>query len=488
MSRSSKVSAGLQELLEKKTVSPDTLRTMVLQFVRKEHCGKPELARFRASYLGGSLEVDQEKDVSVEAMVDDLISLKYSSVDKTRNSRKNSTVNGQARDSHSNPAELPTARKNTKRVEEDDQTDLGKDNDSAILTEKDAPRARGSEKQVIRDADVVATTTTGVQKHASGRVPVTQATLQPMEEFKQMQQSFQQMRAAFLECQVAMADQEQRYLRKMQEVARKVDDLTMTLTTVRREAKETEEKLTKKVKDLTSRLGEVSAQLKTQQHLAKPCNPTGLSQSPVENTTFPSPTAENAGHGVQSDNPSNTEEDAAEISVWTTVQPKPRRQPHVKPQSVQNNCETLPTVNIDDQPINSSASSKSANQTGPVKKPSNSRQQLTQAKKSSTFPTSNGLRGARTIRKTVFFLGGISPECSADDITTYCSERGIMVSACRLLESRLFGTKSARLSVSQADALKENILGESFWPENITIRPWHFPNTADPSPNASQTQ
>ena len=80
----SKVTAGLQTLLEKRALSPDTRRDMVLQFVRKEHCGRTDLARFRAQHFGGNPDVDPELDVSVEEMVDDLMRLHYSDANRDR--------------------------------------------------------------------------------------------------------------------------------------------------------------------------------------------------------------------------------------------------------------------------------------------------------------------------------------------------------------------------------------------------------------------
>ena len=55
--------------------------------------------------------------------------------------------------------------------------------------------------------------------------------------------------------------------------------------------------------------------------------------------------------------------------------------------------------------------------------------------------------------------------------TKYCRSKNVRVSSCRFLKSKLFGTKSARLSVSVEDAEAANILDEEFWPDNITARP-----------------
>ena len=89
------------------------------------------------------------------------------------------------------------------------------------------------------------------------------------------------------------------------------------------------------------------------------------------------------------------------------------------------------------------------------------------------------LRGSGQIRRAVYYLRGISPECTAVDIQRYCDQRRIRVSSCRILPTRRFGTNAARLSVAQIDAEKEGIMSEDFWPEHITIRPWVFPEEGE---------
>ena len=89
------------------------------------------------------------------------------------------------------------------------------------------------------------------------------------------------------------------------------------------------------------------------------------------------------------------------------------------------------------------------------------------------------LRGSGQIRRAVYYLRGISPECTAVDIQRYCDQRRIRVSSCRILQTRRFGTNVARLSVAQIDAEKEGMMSENFWPEHITIRPWVFPEEGE---------
>ena len=73
----SSVASGLRDLLEKWTISDDDPRNMLLRFVKNKHCGRAELARFRGSlFETGRSEVDSSRDVSVKAIVDDLLRLR----------------------------------------------------------------------------------------------------------------------------------------------------------------------------------------------------------------------------------------------------------------------------------------------------------------------------------------------------------------------------------------------------------------------------
>ena len=73
----SSVASGLRDLLKKKTISDNDLRNMLLRFVKSKDCGRAKLALFRGSFFEtGRSEVDSSWDVSVEAIVDDLLRLR----------------------------------------------------------------------------------------------------------------------------------------------------------------------------------------------------------------------------------------------------------------------------------------------------------------------------------------------------------------------------------------------------------------------------
>ena len=104
-------------------------------------------------------------------------------------------------------------------------------------------------------------------------------------------------------------------------------------------------------------------------------------------------------------------------------------------------------------------------------------------KKSSRGPSPDStrrqseLKGAMRIKKSVFYISGIDVSCPEDTLVDYCLNRQVRVASCGFLNSKHFGTKSARLVVSADDAEATNIVNESFWPENIRARPWKFPET-----------
>ncbi len=85
------------------------------------------------------------------------------------------------------------------------------------------------------------------------------------------------------------------------------------------------------------------------------------------------------------------------------------------------------------------------------------------------------LLGAKRVKKQVFYLGGVSLECSAEDITSFCSSHCTLLD-CRMMPSRRTGTLSARLIVSSDDS---DVMQSIDWPEHVYLRKWKF----DTSPN-----
>ena len=81
---------------------------------------------------------------------------------------------------------------------------------------------------------------------------------------------------------------------------------------------------------------------------------------------------------------------------------------------------------------------------------------------------SRGLRGAQKAPVKVFHLSGIDLDCTADDVLTYCREKGVLATACYLLPRRVrHSTQIAKLFASSADVQKPE-----FWPDFVSCRPW----------------
>ena len=86
----------------------------------------------------------------------------------------------------------------------------------------------------------------------------------------------------------------------------------------------------------------------------------------------------------------------------------------------------------------------------------------------------NILTGVEKVTKSVFYVGNVNMECSANAITDWCKDREVEVLNCSISESRTFGTAYAQLTVPATDEGK--ILSTGFWPATIshTVRKWRF--------------
>ena len=80
------------------------------------------------------------------------------------------------------------------------------------------------------------------------------------------------------------------------------------------------------------------------------------------------------------------------------------------------------------------------------------------------------LLGAKRVKKQVFFVGGINPECTSEDIKNFCQPHCQLIE-CRMIPSRMYGTQSARLVVAESDG---QLLETFSWPAYCYIRPWKF--------------
>ena len=92
------------------------------------------------------------------------------------------------------------------------------------------------------------------------------------------------------------------------------------------------------------------------------------------------------------------------------------------------------------------------------------------------------LLGAERIIKAVYYLGGISPNCAADDIVSFCRPYCNILD-CRILSSKRTGTQAARLVIDKRTC---STLEKVEWPEHVFLQRWSFPviNATEGNPKA----
>ena len=92
------------------------------------------------------------------------------------------------------------------------------------------------------------------------------------------------------------------------------------------------------------------------------------------------------------------------------------------------------------------------------------------------------LCGAQKITRSVFYVGGMNPQCTAEDLRSFCSEF-LEVIDCRVMPSSRYGTVAARLVVRSEDAHKAESIN---WPDHVFARPWKFSPTNNRTPSDRQ--
>ena len=112
----------------------------------------------------------------------------------------------------------------------------------------------------------------------------------------------------------------------------------------------------------------------------------------------------------------------------------------------------------------SSLLSRSSRQNGP-KTSGNfnaSRKNLIMGKKKNSSGIGGGLK--------IFdiYVGGCNPDCTEENITSYCRENGISIKKCEGLSSTHEWSKSFKVSSTLED--REKLLDGEFWPEGVHVR------------------
>ena len=85
------------------------------------------------------------------------------------------------------------------------------------------------------------------------------------------------------------------------------------------------------------------------------------------------------------------------------------------------------------------------------------------------FPPATHL-GVPRIRRRAFYVGGIDPECCAEDLQDFCKDVCPLM-GCRVMPSRRTGTRCAYIEV---DETKVETFRSIIWPENLYARDWGF--------------
>ena len=91
------------------------------------------------------------------------------------------------------------------------------------------------------------------------------------------------------------------------------------------------------------------------------------------------------------------------------------------------------------------------------------------------------LPGAQQISKRMFYVGGISPECSSEDFRSFC-EKHCQVIQWHVMSSSRYGTVSARLVVPAEDGPKIEAV---WWPDHVFAQPWRFTMSSSPTGTVS---
>ena len=93
-----------------------------------------------------------------------------------------------------------------------------------------------------------------------------------------------------------------------------------------------------------------------------------------------------------------------------------------------------------------------------------------------------GLTGAKRAVCKAYHLSNVSPDSSDEDMVAYCRSRGVTVTGCYLIRTRVWGTRS--MKVFAESTAETTILHEQFWPEHVCCRLW---TTLPPRASGSAT-
>lgn len=282
------------------------------------------------------------------------------------------------------------------------------------------------------------------------------------------------------------ADRENRLTRKIKELHTQVNDLTSALQEEKLSNEAREQRLTKQLNDLKSRL------LSNPTCPAKNNQPRNDKEKSNQKNSRPQEFREPVVvPGMPASNDVDKVTDQVRIALSSTPPQELRESAAVPCMPASHDVDQvteqvripLSTV-LNDHPSYATAATihttSAQNRTVPNKPKRTSTtlphdQWKTQQKKRVTVADQEKkplgkLVGAPRVRKKVYYVGGIDPACTAEDLTQYC-EDSCPILDCRLMPSRRSGTWSAYVQVAEDLSHRFDSIN---WPENMYARPWTF--------------
>lgn len=490
--------AALLRIIAKCALDEDQLVAEALASARFARMSVASVLKIRDDLHGPH---PPEAAASVEAAVRDLVRcamLDRSSISPDSPAAKQGAVCvGEGPDGEDVFVQPGTTDTSLSVVDLDFSMDLDSVTDTPPAPNSDIIISTGRDCCDTQNVDVATQT---VPRPSSSCDASTQATLLPTaEDFSRLVASFKKLHAAFSEFLVASADREVQYVRKISHLSKQVEELQTGLQEARQEVKLTEQHLSSKVQGLSTRLGDLSASFKASNQRNPPAPSAEDKQHPRQQPATREQYHQSGEHQQASSERQGPGEDHSFNSgQQTTAPPQPtegfakrtssdasravQQGTHRSAESVNLAAAVSPPPRCSDCPSQQStvydrldpAPAEAESQWITV--PASSHRAHGRVDGSHKPP--KALTGAAPRKRAVFFVGGISLDSTSADLIEYCRRRGVQVSSCRMFPSKRFGTQAARLSVAAADADRQGLLSDDFWPEHVVIRPWYFPGSS----------
>lgn len=460
---------ALLALLENRDVSPEELVKLMLASARKHHSSVQFLSKL--AFERFSLENPNVLGHTVESHVQAIVQLSRE-LDLTQKDMRHKT-----RDVQQSTTDCATPNPTASRNQREDSEENGKKNGPGgvqLGRNKDGLGLATTQQNTVSTACLTEEgRTSQVTKHPSvtNHEDSNSAALLSRD-LRHLRDLVNKLISSSQEERIEASDRERRLTRHINDLRHDVRTLTSALEEERRKNQERDEKLSKRVNDLKSRLASKAypTKLPAAHDNEKSSTTVNIQDRPSKKAAL----ATESPPFPDSINSETTSADKCSYAAATVSVPQ-EQVPEDEIMEGRRKTNSKPTTT-------NPARTKTNSQNDP--RHARGIEEHTQTWQLVGKPSSNVLKGSARIKREVFFLGGISPECSLESVVNWCEQKNVKVATCRFLPSKLFGTKSARLSVSAEDASSKNIVNEDFWPKEITIRPWLF--SAQQNPGEAQ--